>query len=369
MTLEKYSAPMQDVIKKVASGEFNEFEYCVISSEFRIVDAATGARTNNVRYLQTRDELLYTETQLQKYMLEMRKRLLDNIPLSEPVILPVDVYVPGRRLNTVDKKNPAIKPLAVFGPIHYQPVPMLMLDWLASLSGKSPSTTGSGSLEGALTKGPFNNMLMSIDLNYACLALCLGQEPVLTTAAGFVGEQLKVEHDITLIIPEIICRMTSKELNVENLIHEGSLEAVQDIKLPDGTVVPASILGYRITQKFVRKYFARIFDYVDGLFAPEHLRPELQSMENFVAGVEFIYANIKKCVMDYYTDGSYEELIPPMQVMFDIVKNGGQFNGMTLTSPEFLAMFTRDSILQATWYKQRLVQAQRNEIKMLEKQI
>lgn len=117
----------------------------------------------------------------------MRKRLNEHIPLSESVALPVDVYVPGRRLNTVDPANPAIRPLSVYGPIHYQPIPYLMLDQIVSLSGKSPSTTGSGSLEGALTKGPFNNLLLSIDLNYACIALVLGQEPVLTTAAGMVG--------------------------------------------------------------------------------------------------------------------------------------------------------------------------------------
>jgi hypothetical protein len=93
-----------------------------------------------------------------------------------------------------------------------------MLDFLASLSGKSPSTTGSGSLEGALTKEPFNNMLMSIDMNYCCLALILGTEPVLSTAAGMIGNKLKVEHDITLMIPELICRMTPDELKIANMI-------------------------------------------------------------------------------------------------------------------------------------------------------
>lgn len=297
----------------------------------------------------------------------MRKRLLNEIPFTEPVVLPVNVYVPGRRLNTIDKKNPAVKPLSVYGPIHYQPIPYLMLDWLASLSGKSPSTTGSGSLEGALTKGPFNNMLMSIDLNYACLALILGTEPVLTTAAGFVGEKLKVEHDITLIIPEIITRMTLKELNIKYLIAEGSLEKIPDME-HNGKKVNSSILGYRITSKFVKRYFARIFDYVDGLFTTEHLKPELQSMENFAVGVDFIYSNIKQCVEDYYKDGSYEELIPPMKIMFDIVKNGSH-NGMELKDEKFLQMFEREEIMKQPWYKQRLVQAQRNEIKMVEGQI
>ena len=226
-------------------------------------------------------------------------------------MLPVDVYVPGRRLNTIDPQHKNVKPLSVYAPIHYQPIPIMMLDWLASLSGKSPSTTGQGSMEGALTKGPFNNLLLSIDLNYACLALILGDEPVLSTAAGMIGHTMKVEHDITLIIPEIISRMTREELNIKYLISHGYLEKVEDFE-HEGKKVHAGILGYRITSRFVKKFFARIFDYVEGLFPENSLKVELQSMENFVTGVEFIYENIKQCVESYMTDGSYEELIPPL---------------------------------------------------------
>ncbi len=49
-------------------------------------------------------------------------------------------------------------PLAVYNPIHYQELPELFMDFICSLTGKSPSTTGFGS-EGALTKGPFNARL------------------------------------------------------------------------------------------------------------------------------------------------------------------------------------------------------------------
>ena len=48
-----------------------------------------------------------------------------------------------------------IPPLAVYNPIHYQELPELFMDFICSLTGKSPATTGFGS-EGALTKGPFN---------------------------------------------------------------------------------------------------------------------------------------------------------------------------------------------------------------------
>ena len=67
---------MQEVVKKFAKGEFEDLDYTVVSSQFRITDKEKGIRSNNVRYLQTRDELVYTETQQQKYLIEMRKRLM-----------------------------------------------------------------------------------------------------------------------------------------------------------------------------------------------------------------------------------------------------------------------------------------------------
>ena len=43
-------------------------------------------------------------------------------------------------------------------------VPELFMEFISSMTGKSPSTTGAGS-EGALTKGPFNAMPAIIDSN------------------------------------------------------------------------------------------------------------------------------------------------------------------------------------------------------------
>ena len=51
-----------------------------------------------------------------------------------------------------------LPPLAVYSPIHYQELPELFMEFISSLTGKSPSTTGFGS-EGALTKGPFNALV------------------------------------------------------------------------------------------------------------------------------------------------------------------------------------------------------------------
>ena len=39
----------------------------------------------------------------------------------------------------------SIRGLAVYNPIHYQELPELFMDFICSLTGKSPSTTGAGS--------------------------------------------------------------------------------------------------------------------------------------------------------------------------------------------------------------------------------
>ena len=73
-------------------------------------------------------------------------------PCTQPVVFPVISVLSGRRNNPPEE---GIRPLCVYGPIHYQELPELFMDYVCSLTGKSPSTTGAGS-EGALTKGPFN---------------------------------------------------------------------------------------------------------------------------------------------------------------------------------------------------------------------
>ena len=93
------------------------------------------------------------------------KRLIRRLPLDAPVPTPVNSVLAGRRNNPPDEKA-GIRALAVYNPIHYQELPELFMDFIASLTGKSPSTTGAGS-EGALTKGPFNAILPVHDLNAA----------------------------------------------------------------------------------------------------------------------------------------------------------------------------------------------------------
>ena len=84
------------------------------------------------------------------------------------------------------------------------------MEFISSMTGKSPSTTGAGS-EGALTKGPFNAMPAIVDLNASLLSYALTGYDGWLSAAGYVGPQVRVNHDISMLIPELFSRMTPEE--------------------------------------------------------------------------------------------------------------------------------------------------------------
>src|SRR5436190_18043272 len=138
-------------------------------------------------------------------------------------------------------------------------LPELFMEFICSMTGKSPSTTGAGS-EGALTKGPFNALLPILDLNAALVSYILTGYQGFVSAAGHVGPHLRVDHDISLLIPEVWCRMSVQERDPQFLIRNGYLEHCNDFE-HEGQTVLASRLGWRITRRFVRTDFGRRFNH------------------------------------------------------------------------------------------------------------
>ena len=118
----------------------------------------------------------------------------DEMPLA-----PVGAVLCGRRNNPPDQEA-GIRSLAVYNPLHYQELPELIMDFVCSLTGKSPSTTGAGS-EGALTKGPFNALLPATDLNNTVVSMILTNLGGFSTPAGHIGPRFEVGHDISLLGP------------------------------------------------------------------------------------------------------------------------------------------------------------------------
>src|SRR6195952_4903015 len=137
-------------------------------------------------------------------------------------------WVRGSAAGETTPADPAagVRALAVYNPIHYQELPELFMDFVCSLTGKSPSTTGAGS-EGALTKGPFNALRPIIDLNNALVSYILTGLGGFSTSAGYVGPNFRVDHDISLMVPELWCRLTPEERDPQKMIAAGYLEPLK----------------------------------------------------------------------------------------------------------------------------------------------
>jgi hypothetical protein len=273
----------------------------------------------------------------------------------DPLAVPVGAVLIGRRNNPPDREA-GIRPLAVYGPIHYQELPELFMDVICSLTGKSPSTTGAGS-EGALTKGPFNALRTIVDLNAALVSYILTGLAGYSTAAGFVGPNKRVDHDISLLIPEIWCRLTPRERDPAFLIGEGHLEQLRDFEHA-GRPVLASRLGYRVTAKFVRTFFGRVFDHPDRVFDEAYLRPETQDLEAFVDGLHNITEAQQRVALQAFEDGSIEQACPPLRALLSIMAHGA-FEGKDAHHPDIRRLFTLEALQASAWYRERLAAKQR----------
>ena len=351
---DAFTSPMKQLLRSVLEVEQG---YIVCSDNPRRVG---GVPSKNPRYLQDRPDLVKP---MDRYVAEMGTRFWRKVPAHLPVHLPVNAVLSGRRNNPPERAK-GIRSLAVYNPIHYQELPELFMDYICSLTGKSPSTTGAGS-EGALTKGPFNAVIPTADLNAAIVSMILTGLPGFSTAAGFIGPHSRFDHDISLLVPEIWSRMSPDERDPDYLISERLLEPVNDLVF-NGERIPASRLGYRITERFIRRYFGRIFDNPDKVFDRSILQPETQDLDSFADGVKYIVEAQQRSALQYFEDGSVESACPPLKILLTIMAYG-HYEGKTERDPEIRSLFTRDALLASTWYRERLVTKQCRDIELWER--
>ncbi len=352
---DQYTDPMKHMIRNFV--EKGKCDFVVSTAHPRMVD---GKPSKNPRFLQNRPDLVAPS---KTYLALVGSRFYYKIPSDRPVLFPVDAVLAGRRNNPPET---GVRALCVYNPIHYQELPELFMDFICSLTGRSPSTTGAGS-EGALTKGPFNAILPTADLNNALVGYILNAHSGFSSAAGYVGPDVQVDHDVSLLIPEIWCRMQPGERSPEYLIREGYLEKIQDFKHKDELIL-ASRLGYRITSKFVNAYLGRVFNHPSSVFSDAMLRPEIQNLETFVDGVKNIVEAQQRVAQAYFRDGSIELACPPLQALLHIMAHG-QFEGKGVDHPDIRALFTRESLLKSEWYLERLRIRQASEANLLRRHI
>jgi hypothetical protein len=346
---DEYTKPMKRLLEEFARKP--ETGYVVSSAHARLVD---GKPSKNPRYLEKRPDRVNPR---EAYLAEICARLDRGVSANEQVHFPVNSVLAGRRGNPADPKID-LPQLAVYNPIHFQELPEIFMDYICSITGKSPSTTGFGS-EGALTKGPFNAVSPVIDVNNALVSAILTGYANFTTAAGYVGPHYRVDHDISMLVPELWCRIHVQERDPKFLIENGYLEKLDDFE-HEGHMVLASRLGYRITPLFVDRFFGRIFETPDAVFTEELLRPEKQDISGFAAGVDAIVEAQRRVAANYFEDGCVEAACPPVKALLHIMAHG-QYEGMKIDHPEVRAMFTRESLLKSAWYKDRLCQKQERD--------
>ncbi len=339
---DQYSEPMKRLLEQFV--EHPETRFAVSSAHPRLVN---GKPSTNPRYLEPRPDLANPRV---PYLAEMAARLSRGIPADSPVYQPVNAVLAGRRNNPPDRKI-GLPPLAVYSPIHYQELPELFMDFICSLTGKSPSTIGFGS-EGALTKAPFNALWPVIDLNNALVAFILTGYAGFTTSAGYVGPCFRVDHDVSMLVPEIWCRMRVHERDPEFLKANGYLEKVADF-CHKGRKILASRLGYRITALFTERFLGRIFETPDMVFTEEMLRPEKQDLDQFAAGVDAIAEAQKRVAEQYFEDGSIEAACPPLRALLHIMAFGS-WEGAGVEDPKVRGLFEREALLESDWYRARI---------------
>ncbi len=354
----QYTAPMRDLLRRFADGEAGMSAWVVSSAHTRLVG---GKRSKNPRYLQTRPDIANPQA---RALASLATRLRRRLPMTRALTLPVDIVAAGRRNNPAED---GIPPLCAYSPLHYMELPELFMEFISSMTGKSPSTTGAGS-EGAMTKGPFNALPSVFDLNAALLSFILTGYDGWLSSAGVVGPHVRVDHDISLLVPEVFSRMSLAERDAANLIAEGCLERIGDFEV-DGELILASRLGYRMTEKFASKYFGRIFLHPHVVFTPEMLRPELQDPAVFAESVRTISKTHKRVAQAYFDDGTASLAIPPVRALLEVMATGFTADGHTLDDAEFRALFTRESVLASSWYADRVTALRDIELSRLERSL
>lgn len=341
LELEQYTRPMQAFLRRSAAMDKG---FVCSSANPRIIN---GKQSRNPRYLQTRPDL---EMEKEVYGAEIGTRLRRNLDPDKEVLYPVRAVLPGRRNNPPDPKA-GIPGLCCFAPIHYLELPELFMDFIASLTGKSPSTTGAGS-EGAMTKIPFNAILPIHDLNAALVSYAATGQGAFITSAGCIGPKYRVDHDISLLIPEVWSRLRVGENTPRILIEKGYLERLEDY-VHDGLKIPAGRLGYRITMRFAHEYFGRIFHDPEAVFPEDMLKPELQDANVYAESILNVSGTQQRVAKAYFKDGSAELACPPLQQLLEIMASDNP-DETRLRDPGFRKLFTPSEILSSEWYKARL---------------
>lgn len=87
------------------------------------------------------------------------------------------------------------------------------------------------------------------------------------------------------------------------------------------------------------------------------LRPEKQSLDVFIEGIDNLMSTHEQVARHYLNDGSVDTLVPPLKALIHIMASG-KYEGMDRSSPQFRKLFDREAVLRSSWYQARLKKKQ-----------
>ena len=240
------------------------------------------------------------------------------------------------------------------------------MDYVCSLTGQVAQHDGRGLARARSPRGRSTPWPPTADLNNALVSMLLTGYAGFSSAAGFIGPRYRVDHDISLLIPEIWCRLFPHERDPKRLIEAGHLEQLEDYEF-DGKTVLASRLGYRITAKFVHTFFGRVFDNPDG---GVH-RGDPQARDPGPGGLR----RRRRTTSSRRSSGwrrrtsrtaRSRTLCPPLKALLHIMAHG-HYEGKDANHPEVRALFTREALLASDWYHERLAVKQQRDMALWER--
>ena len=106
------------------------------------------------------------------------------------------------------------------------------------------------------------------------------------------------------------------------------------------------------TQKFVTRYFGRVFADPASIFTEEMLRPELQDKESFADGLSNIIETQRKVAKLYFEDESFNYACPPLKALLKIMANPKEEKN--LRSLEVRSLFDSENLINSDWYRKRI---------------
>ena len=332
---DAFTQPMREHVARNATREDDGYSVC--SAQPRLIG---GKPTKNPRYLQLRPDLAKPRD---RYVAEMGARLSRRLPLHQPVLFPVVSVLSGRRNN---RQGDGIRPLCVYGPDPLSGAARALHGLCVLVDGKITVHDRRG-LGRRPHQGPVQRPAATADLNNALVSMLLTGYGGFSSAAGYIGPQYRVDHDISLLIPEIWCRLFPHERDPKRLIEAGHLEKLEDFEF-DGKKVLASRLGYRITAKFVHTFFGRVFDNPTAVFTEEILKPETQDPAVFADGVDNIVEAQQRVAQAYFADGTVEDACPPLKALLHIMAYGHLRGKDAAPSRDSGALHPRSAARRAT---------------------